>query len=162
MHVPANLGRTVYNVGGTLHRFVPRGSFVRYGSTKANPVEPLVGTKLLAARFIVGLNVRGKPKWKVDDVVPIVVRVRHAQGYGAGATLLTQKGIFQASPDAPLDEENSVQIIVINYEGATEKRFKKDMHQLAEALRRELDQDTVLVEIQKSGRVIEAFAEVRG
>lgn len=115
--------------------------------------EPL---SRLAARFFVGLNVGVETKWTERDVVDAVVRIRRAQGAVPGASILSQRGIYEDQSRRIIDEP-SVQIIIIDFDGVSQDAFTKEMIALGEQLARELQQETVLLEIQKRGVVEDQY-----
>lgn len=119
---------------------------------RENPIERRDGTGL-AARFFVGLKVGDEVKWTAEDVVEIVVRVREEQKAPPDASLLTQRGIYRDSTGKIVDEP-SLQIIIIDMAGIPQNDFIDEMSELGEALQDELEQETVIFEIQKLGVVI--------
>lgn len=110
----------------------------------------------LAARFFVGLKVGDEVKWKEDDVIAIVVRVREEQEASPDASILTQRGIYRDSTGKVVDEP-SLQIIIIDMAGIPKNEFVKEMTELGEALQEELEQEMVILEIQKRGVVIDSY-----
>ena len=137
--------------------FHPRGPLTRIGENVLR--GGLSGSKKLppgpawAARLIVGFNVKGVPTWDVKHVIPIVKRVRLEQApKDPGASFLHQLGIYQHKEDKKsFVEEDGVQVIILNLAGATEEAFIQQMIELGEALARELQQDEIIVEIQRNG-----------
>lgn len=109
-----------------------------------------------AARLFVGLNVGGKPKWKIDDVVKVVRRIRTAQGHSPNLSFIAQKGIFRSSDTGKVVEEDSVQIIIIG-SGESKAEFGEDMLLLAEEIASALKQEKVVVEIQRNGISVETY-----
>jgi len=114
---------------------------------------------LWSARILVGFNVGGKPKWKMDDVVKIVRSVRVEQVGNPGASFLYQKGLYSseariADPSDPrIVSEDGAQIVILNLEsfGTSAKAFEQQMVELAETLAEKLRQDEVILEMQRSG-----------
>lgn len=115
--------------------------------------EPL---SRLAARFFVGLNVGVETKWTERDVVDAVVKIRRAQGAVPGASILSQRGIYEDQSRRIIDEP-SVQVIIIDFDGVEQGTFTKEMIALGEQLARDLQQETVLLEIQKRGVVEDQY-----
>jgi hypothetical protein len=110
----------------------------------------------LAARFFVGLKVKDEVKWKEDDVIEIVVRVREQQESPPDASILTQRGIYRDSSGSIVDEP-SLQVIIIDMTGLPKTDFVDEMIELGEALQDELEQEMVILEIQKRGVVIDSY-----
>lgn len=127
----------------------------RKAREKDNPVEKLEGSGL-AARIFVGLKVGDKEKWTADDVVEIVIRVREEQKASPDASILTQRGIYKDSSGKVVDEP-SLQIIIIDLVGLNEKDFTDEMSDLAEELVEDLEQESVVLEIQKRGVVVAQY-----
>ncbi len=115
--------------------------------------EPL---SRLSARFFVGLNVGTETKWTEQDVVDAVVRIRRSQGATPGASIMSQRGIYEDQSKRIIDEP-SVQIIIIDFDGVDQESFTKEMIALGEELTRALQQETVLLEIQKRGIVEDQY-----
>ena len=162
MTIHANIGAKAFRVGRKRVLFIPKGPRYRIGRlTRRQSADfAVTGEKQLVGRLFVGLNVGGKPRWTMREVVNAVLKIRHSQGRSAGATFVAQQGVYQPSPSAPVDQEKSVQIILMNlYDGLPERTFKSDMHNLAKALTRQLHQEQIIGEVQKGGRVIDEFVE---
>lgn len=135
-------------------RFKPTGPLVPQSrSQELARREPL---SRLSARFFVGLNVGTETKWTERDVVDAVVRIRRAQGATPGASILSQLGIYEDQQRRIINEP-SVQIIIIDFDGVPQDAFTKEMIALGEQLARELQQETVLLEIQKRGVVEDQY-----
>ena len=100
-----------------------------------------------------GLNVGETPTYTVEDVVHATRDIRREQGKLPDATFIAQKGLY-TEPEyrgAHLIEENSVQIIIFDIDGSSLDVFAANVVQLAAALRKKFDQDSVIVEIQNAG-----------
>jgi len=121
-----------------------------------NPVSRLGGGGYSACIFV-GLKVGRTVKWTVDDVVRIVWEVREAQHQAPDATILAQKGIYRDVKGRRIVEP-SVQVILIDFSDASKEAFTKEMEALAEALRKELKQETVILEIQNRGVIEDVFS----
>lgn len=104
-----------------------------------------------AARIFVGFNVGGEPRWDLDDLVALVRREREAQGHPPDASFVAQKGIYQSRRTGDVIEEDGAQVILIDMQGLSQKHFQSDMEKLAEAIAAELEQEEVVLEIQKNG-----------
>ena len=145
--------------GGAYATFRPTGRMVYVGrNPNKKHGEVVVKTRsaeTLQARIIVGLNVAGKPRWRLGDVQRVVLAEKHNAGLGAGASFLMQYGIYQEKRGDHVDREKSVQVILLNlYDGLTQARFLAHIRKVAEALRIKLKQDAVLVQVTRAGRVV--------
>jgi len=108
--------------------------------------------RAFGARLFVGLHVNQKPKWTQRDVIDVVKH--HWIG---GASILKQRGLWL--PRARhLEEEPSVQILLVDdaTEHKSRKAWARRVIDLAEALRAELKQETIVYEIQDNGITYEA------
>jgi len=114
----------------------------------------------LTARLFVGLSVGEKSTYTVDDVVRITKRVRKQQGEMPDASFLIQRGVYTDNENRIIDED-SVQVIIFAFD-ADEKAFEKQMVELAETLIDELQQETIYVEMQKSGIPYAVFKVTQG
>jgi len=150
MHYPCNLGvfRWRSPIGGGV--FYPRG---RLQTGRANLERALwTSSDTLAARIIVGFNVGDEPTWTIDDLVPIVRRVREAQTGDPSATFIAQHGIYRhRDPDSKIVDEDGAQVLIIDTAGLSEANFEAQMIELAEKIARELKQESVTLEIQRNG-----------
>jgi hypothetical protein len=135
--------------------FNPYGPVVEISDAPAdNPLKSRQPVTPLTARMFVGLSVGRQPRWSVDTVVSIVRRVRRAQRAPADASFLFQKGLYtykRGEGKGRVVEEDSVQVVVLNFGAEKQATFEKRMIALAETLARELEQETVYIELQKSG-----------
>lgn len=116
------------------------------------------GTRLLAARFLVGFNVNGKPHWTEEDLIRLFVEIRETQARSAGATFLSQRGIWQPFGGRREPDEQGAQIVIMNEDELDEKTFTDEMVFLGEQLARAMDQDAIYLDIQRSGLVIASFS----
>jgi hypothetical protein len=150
-------------VGEAIHgsrRFKPKGRLKCYQEgVLENPVKR-ENSGGLSARFFVGLNVKKKTVWKVDDVIAIVRRVRKKQKQDSSASILAQKGIYEDRATKQLVVEPSVQVIIVDLAGTPKPVFTKHMTELAEVLQKKLKQDLVILEIQKRGVVVDVYSAV--
>jgi hypothetical protein len=90
----------------------------------------------------------------MDDVVAIVRRVRDEQVGSPDSTFLYQRGLYTSKKHkGAVEDEEGTQIIVLNLPefGAKHSEFRQQMLDLAEVLATELEQEEVIVEIQKGG-----------
>jgi hypothetical protein len=150
------------NIGEAVHngrRFRPKGKLYTYEEpVLENPLQREGGGGL-AARFFVGLNVGKKKAYSIDDIVAIVTRVRRKQGHQADASILAQKGLYE-DKKGRLIVEQSVQVILIDFSGATKETFKAEMGELGEELRIKLRQEKVILEIQRRGITQDVYSIV--
>ena len=161
--IPVYLGPTSWG-GPNAGQFRPNGPLTYHGDPSTwdratflkNPV--LHGGKtegkkkgLWSARIFVGLNVGGAPRWTPDDVVKLVLEVRVAQVGRPDASFIVQRGLYSQGPD--VIDETSVQVAIMNlpYWNVSKDAFKEQMVELADRLAEELDQESVILEIQKNG-----------
>ena len=169
MKIEANLGQASWarpngKKGPESGRFRPKGEVVIVGerhvkiheqmvalAATENPAEWESDEPMLAARLFVGFNVGQKPTYEVDDLLPIVLAVREGQGHAPDASFLLQKGIYTSMRDKSIVEEDGAQVIVLNLDGAPQKTFERDMVELGEIIAKSMQQETVIVEIQKGG-----------
>jgi hypothetical protein len=161
MLINAHLGEVTHHLkSGRVRHFRPEGKIYAVTDTgrrvaaseyrkKRNPIDR-IGDGGYAARIFVGLNVGKETKWTIDDVIRIVVKTRKAQKRVPDASIIAQSGIYQ-DKTGDLVVEPSVQIVIIDLAGTPKAAFLKEMKRLAELLRKQLQQETVILEIQKSG-----------
>lgn len=142
-------------VHGT-RRFRPQGRLVEYDS----PAQPNPATRLgsggYAARLFVGLKVGNEERWKTADIIRIVRDVRKAQGKSADASILAQSGIYE-DRSGELVVEPSVQVIIIDLVGEKKNTFVGSMKELGERLVKDLEQEAVILEIQRRGIVSDVY-----
>ena len=152
---------------GSVFRFRPHGELHNHSGSvaakhEAADVEKL-GEGTLSARLFVGLSApspSGKqvPTYSVEDVVKAVVEIRKAQGQIPDSTFMAQKGVYTESKTGQLIEEDSVQIIIIDISGASERDFTSAVQKMAEELRARFHQDSIIVEIQRRGLMIAVYS----
>ena len=130
--------------------FRPQGKLSHHGP-RPNP-ELWSSTETLAARLFVGFNVGKEAVWSVDDLIEIVKRVRLEQIGDASASFIAQQGIYQhADPALGMVVEHGAQVIIINMADLSAKDCEHEMVRLAEVIAIDLEQESVIVEIQKNG-----------
>lgn len=131
--------------------FRPMGRITRHGSdTWLHNPSDWESAKTIAARLIVGFSVGQDPKYSMEDLIPIVARVREAQTGNQSASFIAQRGIYQHH-DGTTVTEDGAQVFIINLTGVTMRKFKAQIVELAETIARELQQESVIVEIQVNG-----------
>src|SRR6516225_9581499 len=97
-------------------RFKPTGALAPAERSMPRELARREPLSRLAARFFVGLNVGTETKWTERDVIDAVVRIRRAQGASPGASIMSQRGIYEDQQRRIIDEP-SVQIIIIDFDG---------------------------------------------
>lgn len=140
-------------------RFRPIGRHTIHGTREhfMSARKQRTGNRLLAARFLVGFNVHGRPHWSEDDLIKFFVEIRDKQKRPAGATFLTQRGIWQPLGGRREPDEQGAQILILNEDNLDEETFIDEMSALGEELCRKMDQDAIYLDVQKAGVVIESL-----
>lgn len=163
--VHANLGETIHRVKSGTKRFRPvgqvyevdkSGSLVPIGP-RNNPIERLGGGGL-SARIFLGLSVGDKPTYSIDDVVKGFVEIRKSQGASPDASILLQRGVYTQSADGKVVTENSVQILILDFEGRSKRAFTEEVNSIGVRLRERFKQESVIVEIQERGVVQDVYS----
>lgn len=155
--IPCDL-RTAYWSGPCAGSFRPKGEIRHVAvSALASPTlgaEAWRSTDTLSARLFVGFSVGGDPKYDLDDLIPIVREVRTKQAPDdPSATFLLQRGIYKYRRTGEIVEEDGAQVVIIDTLGTDPETFEKQMIELAEEIARRLEQELVVVEIQRRGVV---------
>jgi hypothetical protein len=148
------------NIGEAVHgpyRFKPKGTVYSFEEGAMPNPSKRIGGGSLSARFFVGLNVGRKKAHSVDDIIAIVRKVRKKQKHEADASILAQKGIYE-DRSGRLIVEPSVQVILIDFAGTPKATFTREMRALGQTLCDDLRQEKVILEIQKSGVVVDVYA----
>jgi hypothetical protein len=149
----ANPGRFSWlNPDSTSGSFTPRGRLQFHGSR--NPITKKF-PEVYAARLIVGLSIGIEPGQGMDDIIRIVKQVRAKQVGNPSASFVAQRGMYQYLSEGKkvVVEEDGVQVIVINEpeHGVNSEDFEAQMVELAEELARELQQEVIIMEMQRNG-----------
>lgn len=131
------------------------GSFRPKGKVVASPDNlgrtAWTADDTLAARIIVGFNVGENPRYDLDDLMVIVRRVREAQTGDPSASFISQRGIYKhQDPTHGVVQEDGGQVLIIDM-GESAGAFEKHMIELAETIAREMQQEMVILEIQRNG-----------
>lgn len=106
-----------------------------------------------SARFFVGFNVGDDPKYDMEDLIKLVKRVRKQQTNKPDSTFIYQRGVFTHDNGKEVTE-NGAQVVLLNIDSPVPVRqFYRDMIQLGEVIREELEQETVILQVQKDGIV---------
>lgn len=131
--------------------FRPAGNLSRHGTAR-NPAT-WSSTDTLSGRLFVGFNVGAEPRWSVEDLIPIVLSVRERQTGDPSATFMTQRGIYKHhDPDAGVVVEDGAQVIIFHGGGPDDQEaFEDQLVELAEVIGAKLQQESVIVEVQRNG-----------
>lgn len=139
-------------------RFKPFGSIETHGGRGHGDMAlPRTGNRLLAARFFVGFNVDGKPHWTQKDLIRMFTQMRQRQGRTAGATFMTQRGIWQPVGAKLTPDEKGAQVVVLNEDQLNKPQFIREMVDIGEELARRMKQGEIFLDIQKAGVVDKSF-----
>ena len=140
-------------------RFRPIGRHTVHGPREhfLSARRQRTGNRLLSARFLVGFNVHGHSKWTEEDLIEFFVEIRAKQKRSAGASFLTQRGIWQPLGGHREPDEQGAQILVLNEDQLDQEVFIDEMSALGEELCRKMDQDAIYLDVQKAGVVIESL-----
>lgn len=137
------------------------GSFEPIGRVQYYSVSPgrLAGpvwekTDVQAARLFVGFHVGGKPRYEIDDLIPIVREMRRRQApHDPSATFIAQRGIYRYRGTGKIIEEKGAQVMIFDFMDTAPETFREQMIRLAEEIAKRLRQELVIVEIQRNGVV---------
>jgi hypothetical protein len=141
-------------------RFEPQGKAHDFGRNPAH--FTVYGVPKNTARMFVGFNVGQKATWNVDDLARVFRTFRSKQKNDDGkpipidSSFVIQKGYY-TQDNGELVYENSAQLIILSIFGESEHRFAENMIDLAGHISRELQQETVILEVQQKGVPIEVF-----
>ena len=109
-----------------------------------------------SARIFIGLSVGDKPPTRFDDVVKATVAIRKRQASLPDASFLAQRGVYTQAGSTV--EENSVQMIIIDMQGTRSRSSRARSWSWPKELREDFKQESVIVEIQKRGVVVDVFS----
>lgn len=151
-------GKTISTPRGSV-RFNPEGKLEWHGKRPKsgvlkNPAD-VWGGPTFAARFFVGFNVGGQPRWELDDLVALVRATREGRGEPQDSTYIAQRGVFTHRDGKVVDEAGG-QVIIFDQgeeqdESARMARFQEEMIAVGEEIARGLEQESVILEIQRNG-----------
>jgi hypothetical protein len=165
--IQANVKRFSWNHRGQYGWFEPNGRTAISGKPAAelaaNRTLWEADEPLYAGRLFVGFNVGDEERWGMDDVVRIVRRVRDLQVHDPSSSFVYQRGLYshhEGPGEGHVVDEEGAQIIVLNLPdfGISPAKFEQQIVALAEALAEELEQETVIVEIQRGGVTAKTIA----
>lgn len=157
--LPMNLRRTrwAHPSGETSGTFTPNG---RLTVQRNSPyVTPNWSSKapVWGARLFVGFNVGHEAVYDMDDLIALVKRVRKVQNKSEDSSFLYQKGIYTHHDGSGTVTENGAQVVFLNLDGSPMKDFRRQMIELANAIVDEMQQETVIIELQKKGIIREVI-----
>jgi hypothetical protein len=126
-----------------------------------NPVD-WESEETWSARVFVGFNVGLTPTYGIEDLIAIVKEVRKKQTGLPDSTFLAQKGIYtyqEGQYKGQYSEERGGQAIVLNVEPVQvpKEQFITDMQSMAEVIAAALQQEKVVLEIQRNGVVQKTY-----
>lgn len=133
--------------------FRPNGRFTKHGDIGewvGNPSN-WESDEIIVGRLIVGFSVGQVPTYSGEDLIAIVERVRTAQSGDPSASFVAQRGIYQSRKTGEVVVEDGAQVFIINTHGLALEAFIDQMVELAETVARELQQEEVILEIQRNG-----------
>ena len=111
-----------------------------------------------AARLFVGFNVGETPTYEMDDLIEIVRRVRGEQGAPEDSSYVYQRGVYTHEKDGSTVTEDGAQVILLNLDrGVSKNQFEEQMIELANVIVGEMQQETVIIELQQGGIVKEVI-----
>lgn len=141
--LPINLG-PAYGAWGS---FRPKGKVQVFAGRRTNPFSEVDAP--YAARLFIGFNVGRR---KVHTLRGLMARVKRLRTIHPEATFVGQHGIYASvkRPGEVVTEEGA-QVFIINTYGASPEQFRAEMMTLAETLCREMQQEAIIVEIQRGG-----------
>jgi hypothetical protein len=114
------------------------------------------GAETWSARLFVGFNVGAETVWDMPDLIDTVRRVREQQTGDPSSSFVYQRGIYRHR-SGEVVEEPGAQVIIINTSGATPAEWEEQMVALGESIADDLDQEEVVVELQRNGIVQRVF-----
>lgn len=154
-------GSRRFSVAGRRTEFQPAGELVARGrGAKAFASNPALWASppVPTARLFVGMNVGDAPVWSLSDVIAVVKTARVEQTGDPSSSFVTQKGIYRHDDGGGIVEEDSAQVIIYNLsEDVDAEEFEEQMVDVATQLARVLQQELVLLEIQKGGRAVKTI-----
>lgn len=159
--LPVTTTSTSWSTPDGWGQFRPNGDMTLWqapGTSMPNPARFAVTEPLWSALFV-GLSVGSRPRWKDKDVIDVVAGVREEQTGDPSASFVSQRGIYRHESDGKVITENSVQVIILNLPElkTSRQQFREQMVTLAEKLAEELQQELVIVELQRGGVVKETI-----
>lgn len=157
--LPMNLLRTRwYNPNGSRGgAFRPEGRLTVPRNSRILTPNWSSKAPVWGARLFVGFNVGHAARYKMDDLIKIVKRVRRAQNKAEDSSFLYQKGIYTHQDGSGTVTEDGAQVVFLNLDNTPLKVFRRQMIELANAIVDEMQQETVIIELQRSGIIRETI-----
>ena len=156
--IPANLRQTSWGSpdGKSRGTFKPNG---RPTVRTRNNLKPnwRSSEPMWAARILVGFSVGHEPVYNMDDLIRIVRRVRDKQGIPPDASFVYQKGMYTHTDGSGTVTEEGAQVVLLNLTGESREKFTEQMIELGNVIREEMQQEAVIIEIQRGGVVQEVI-----
>lgn len=148
------------NAGGP--KFAYKEGQRRFSTARKNPEDWTSKGPVLSATLFVGFSVGDKPVWSMGDLITLVKKVRKAQVKHPDSSFLYQKGIYTHESDGTVVTEDGAQVIILNVPPMFRRAsvFRKNMVKLAETICRDMQQETVIVRIDKNGIVDETIGVI--
>ena len=142
---------------GIFHPNRGRPTLASEGSPLLTPNRHWRSTEdVWSARIFVGFSVGETPTYEMADLIGLVKQVRQDQTGKADSTFLHQRGIYTHADGSGEVTEDGAQVILLNLEDKYEpEEFIQHMIELGEVIREEMQQELVIIEIQRSGIVQE-------
>ena len=148
-------------------KFNPQGKFIIADASKIrnNPEFWNDTDPMFAGRLFVGFNVGDHPKYTMEDLTRIVKRVRIEQVGKGDHSILYQKGVYTSRREGqgPVTEQGG-QVIILNLaeyikpgDHDPKGSFRAQLVALADTIIVEMEQEEVIIEIQKDGNRVETI-----
>lgn len=151
--IPTDTRPAVWSTPQGWGMFTPNGR-KRWSGYKPNK-KTWESADTWSARLFVGFNVGQKTVYEMDDLIAVVRRVREQQTDDPSSSFVYQRGIYKHH-SGEVVEEPGAQVIIINM-GASAAKFEQQMIELGEAIATTMDQEEVVVEVQRNGIVQRVF-----
>ena len=149
MTIPADTRPCIWTSRNGTHAFFPHGRKRWHGFQPNRTVWESADT--YSARMFVGFNVGRETVYSMEDLVDLVRRVREQQTGDPSSSFVYQRGVYKHG-SGEVVEEPGAQVIIINM-GASPEGFQREMVELAERICEAMQQEEVVLEIQRNGIV---------
>jgi len=136
--------------------FVPNGKLITTKDCaflKPNWSSLAVDSSMWSARIFVGFNVGHEPKYGMADLIRVVRKALRDAGEAEDASFVYQQGVYTHDDGTGVVQEQGAQVILLNIAGVPARTFQKEMVRLANVILDELEQESVIVQIQKDGQI---------
>jgi len=152
--LPTDTRPAVWSTPNGAHAFHPYGRKRWSGDYRPNKTT-WESAETYSARLFVGFNVGQKTVYEMQDLVRLVRQVREEQVGDPSSSFVYQHGIYKHH-SGDIVEEPGAQVIIINM-GESPEKFIAQMTELAERICFSMNQEEVVVEIQRNGVVQRVF-----